>query len=254
MKRILAGLALATALAATAAAGVVWNKYLRTPPVAMEPLPAHLIALDSAQGRRLLSQSRADADYDALIASFVPQSRRAYCGVASALVTLNAANSSPAPLDQKALFAHPSVQLHPLKVSFVGMSLREFGDLLRAHGAKATVVHASDTDIAAFRRTALANLSTEGDFLLVNYQRAHLGQARMGHISPVAAYHAASDRMLVLDVAAHRYPPVWVPVDTLWEAMNAPLNPDTTTTRGFVIVDAVPATLADASDATTRTP
>ena len=36
MKRIFAGLALATALAATAAAGVVWNKYLRTPPVAVD--------------------------------------------------------------------------------------------------------------------------------------------------------------------------------------------------------------------------
>ncbi|HEY0504174.1 MAG TPA: phytochelatin synthase family protein [Lysobacter sp.] len=245
MKRTFAAIALATALAATAAAGAVWNKYLRTPPVALLPLPAHLVALESPEGRRLLSQSEADADYEALRASFEPQTRRAYCGVASALVALNAAGTASAPLDQRALFAHPSVELHPLKVSFTGMSLRQFGALLRAHGAVATVVHASDTDIDAFRRTALANLAREGDFLFVNYERAHLGQQRMGHISPVAAYHAASDRLLVLDVAAHKYPPVWVPVDVLWEAMDAPLNERTTTTRGFVVVAAEsPRTLA----------
>lgn len=247
MKRIVAGLALAVVLAATAAAGAVWNKYLRTPPIAMEPLPAHLVALDSPEGRRLLSQSQADADYEALRASFVPQSRRAYCGVASALVTLNASGTSATPLDQKALFADPDVALHPLKVSFTGMSLRQFGELLRAHGADATVVHASDTDLAAFRDAVRSNLATGGDFLLVNYEREHVGQKRMGHISPLAAYHAASDRVLVLDVAAHRYPPVWVPVDVLWAAMNAPLNAQTTTTRGFVIVEAAPVTLADTS-------
>jgi hypothetical protein len=247
MKRIVAGLALATFLAATAAAGAAWNRYLRVPPLALEPLPAHLVALDSPEGRRLLAQSDASADYEALTDSFVPQSRRAYCGVASALVTLNAAGTTTMPLDQKALFAHPEVKLHPLKVSFTGMSLRQFGQLLRAHGADTTVVHASDTDLAAFRDTVRSNLATDGDFLLVNYERAHVGQKRMGHISPLAAYHAASDRVLVLDVAAHRYPPVWVAVPMLWAAMDAPLNADTRVTRGFVVVDARTAALADAS-------
>ncbi len=236
MRRMLATLALVTLLAAAAAGGLVWNKYLRTPPLAELPLPSHLIRLDSPEGQRLLAQSQADADYPALVGSFEPQTRRAFCGVASALVTLNAAGTTSAPLDQDALFDHPSVELHPLKVSFIGMSLGEFGELLRAHGVDATVVHASDTDVASFRRTGQENLAREGDFLLVNYQRAHLGQQRMGHISPVAAYDAQSDRMLVLDVAAHKYPPVWVSVDALWEAMNAPLNEETTVTRGFVLV------------------
>lgn len=247
MKRIVQTLALVVVLGTATAAAVVWNKYLRAPPLALEPLPSQLIALDSPEGQRLLSQSEADADYASLLASFEPQTRRAFCGVASALVTLNAAGMTPVPLDQQALFADPDVDLHPLKVSFTGMSLRQFGELLRAHGANATVVHASDTDIDAFRHAARSNLAREGDFLLVNYQRAHLGQKRMGHISPVAAYHAPSDRVLVLDVAAYRYPPVWVPVDTLWEAMDAPLNEDTTVTRGYVVVHAVDRTVATLS-------
>jgi hypothetical protein len=48
--------------------------------------------------------------------------------------------------------------------------------------------------------------------MLVNYERAALGQAKTGHISPIAAYNAKADRLLVLDVATYKYPPVWVVV------------------------------------------
>lgn len=234
MKRIVVVVAFILAFTALAAGGAIWHRYLRTPSLALEPLPSNLIALDTPAGQRLLAESDADADYDALRTNFVAQTRRAYCGVASALVVLNASGAS---LDQESLFADADVDLDPLKVSFVGMSLRELGDLLRAHDGHATVVHASATDIDAFRRTVSSNLRREGDLLLVNYERELLGQKRMGHISPVAAYDADSDRALILDVAAHRYPHVWVPVDTLWEAMNAPINERTTRTRGFVTVE-----------------
>ncbi|GAA5069887.1 phytochelatin synthase family protein [Lysobacter panacisoli] len=237
MKRIVVVVAFILAFAALTVGGSIWHRYLRTPPLALEPLPSHLIALDTPAGRRLLAESDADADYDALRTNFVAQTRRAYCGVASALVALNASGAS---LDQESLFADADVELDPLKVSFVGMSLREFGDLLRAHGVHATVVHASSTDIDGFRRAVSSNLHREGDLLLVNYERELLGQKRMGHISPVAAYDADSDRVLILDVAAHRYPHVWVTIDTLWEAMNAPVNEQTTRTRGYVTVAADP--------------
>ena len=243
------GFALAAGVVGVAGAVVVWNEYLSPPSIERQPLPRNLIALDSPAGQRLLRESEAVADYDDLQASFVAQSRRAYCGVASAVMALNAAGTVRTPLDQRTLFSHPSVEAHPLKVSFIGMSLREFGALLRAHGANATVVKASGTDIAAFRQAARANLGSEGDYLVVNYGREHLGQLPMGHISPLAAYHAPSDRVLILDVAAHKYPPVWVRLDEVWEAMNAPLNPETTLTRGYVVVHGRPARQADATTA-----
>lgn len=217
-------------------AGVAWHEYLGAPPTELLELPADLIPLDSDAGQALLAGSEAIADYEQLQANFVAQSRKAYCGVASAVMALNAAGATPVPLDQRSIFAHPSVDIHPLKVSFLGMSLREFGELLRAHEAEVSVVHASSTDVDAFRRTLRANLGRTGDYLLINYGREHIGQARSGHISPIAAYHAPSDRLLILDVAAYRYPPVWVRVQDAWDAMNAPLNPETTITRGFVIV------------------
>ena len=41
------------------------------------------------------------------------------------------------------------------------------------------------------------------------------------------------DRVLVLDVSRHRYPPVWAPIPALHAAMNTPVGQ---TTRGYAIV------------------
>ena len=254
MKRIIAGLAVFAAIALAIGGGTVWNKYLRTPSAESLPMPAHLIALDSSAGQKLLARADA-ADFDDLMTHFVPQTRRAFCGVASALTTLNAARSTPSPLDQSRLFEHPSVRANPWKVSFIGMSLDDFATLLRAHGARVSVVYGSASDLATVRDGVRRNLAGAGHFLPVNYQRSELGQPPMGHISPIAAYDETSDRLLVLDVAAHKYPPTWVRTDAMWKAMRAPLNPETTTTRGYLVMhgdgsgpDALTAgaTLADA--------
>ncbi|KAF2286792.1 hypothetical protein GH714_030374 [Hevea brasiliensis] len=47
-----------------------------------------------------------------------------------------------------------------------------------------------------------------------------------GHFSPIGGYHAGRDMALILDVARFKYPPHWVPLTLLWEAMN---NLDETT-------------------------
>ena len=132
------------------------------------------------------------------------------------------------------------------------MTLAELGELLRGHGAQSTVVYASRSNLSAFRAIAAQNLKTHGDFLLVNYQRAVLGQKKVGHISPVAAYHAGTNRFLILDVAADAYPPVWVPAADLWEAMNA-VDRRSGQSRGFVIVREISAQNAAARRALLRT-
>jgi hypothetical protein len=115
------------------------------------------------------------------------------------------------------------------------MTLEQLGALLQAHGATVTVYYASDTSLDAFRAIAQQNPSTAGDFMLVNYERAALGQAKTGHISPIAAYNAKTDRLLVLDVASYKYPPVWVSSEALWKAMNT-VDSASGRSRGFAIV------------------
>lgn len=69
-------------------------------------------------------------------------------------------------------------------------------------------------------------------FLVVSFSRAVLQQTGDGHFSTVAAYDAQTDSCLVLDVARFKYPPYWVRVEELYDAMR-PLDPVTKQSRGW---------------------
>ena len=42
-----------------------------------------------------------------------------------------------------------------------------------------------------------------------------------GHFSPVGGYHPGKDLILILDTARFKYPPHWISLELLWEAMHA---------------------------------
>lgn len=236
VKRLLVILGIGLAAVAVAAAAGVWNKRFRTPAVERLPIPEGLIAVDSAAGQQLLAESRFAADYDRLADNFVRQARSAFCGVATSVIVLNALRGPEQRLDQASFFNDAAREVRSsLRVTFDGMRLDNFHDLLRAHAVDVTTFYASDTDIDAFRSVARENLARPGDYLLVNYQLRTLGQGKGGHFSPVAAYHLETDRMLILDVAADKFPPVWVPTDALWSAMIW-LDRPGDRSRGFVVV------------------
>ncbi|TFJ83896.1 hypothetical protein NSK_004993 [Nannochloropsis salina CCMP1776] len=73
------------------------------------------------------------------------------------------------------------------------------------------------------------------DLLVVGYNRQVLGQTGSGHFSPVGGYHAGRDMALIMDVARFKYPPHWVPVPLLWEAMQT-VDPETQRSRGYMVV------------------
>ncbi len=76
----------------------------------------------------------------------------------------------------------------------------------------------------------------DGDrFILVNYLRSAIGQEKGGHISPLGAYDADTDRFLILDVSQYKYPPVWVEAKALFGAMDT-VDSDGGKTRGYVVV------------------
>ena len=86
------------------------------------------------------------------------------------------------------------------------------------------------------RDCASAALGDEDRFVLVNYLRSAIGQEKGGHISPLAAYDADTDRFLILDVCRYKYPPVWVEAAALFEAMNTPDADNDDRSRGYMIV------------------
>lgn len=71
--------------------------------------------------------------------------------------------------------------------------------------------------------------------MLVSYARKALGQTGDGHFSPIGGYHRERDLALVLDVAAFKYPPHWVPLPTLFHAMSY-VDATTGRPRGYMMV------------------
>lgn len=211
---------------------------LSTPPVENLPLPPELISISSAEGQQLLALAESKADYAQLAPHLVAQARRAFCGPATSAAVINAARR-PQPLaTQASLFnAAASAVKSEFAVSFSGLTLEELAAFMRAHGLQVQVVHAGESGLAAFREAARATLGEPGTFLIANYDRRVLKQAGEGHISPVGAFDAKTDRVLILDVATRKYPYTWVPVSMLWAAMNA-IDADAGQTRGYLLVAA----------------
>jgi len=219
------------------ASGVAWYAF-STPPVESLPLAGDLVAATSAEGRELLMASPSKVDYVQLERFLRPQSRRGFCGPATGAAVINAALRPPAEVTQTSLFTPAaSAVKSELAVSFSGLTLDELAQILRAHGLHVRAFHSEQSDVASFRTAAQAALSEPLTFLVVNYDRRALGQSGAGHISPIGAFSPATDHVLVLDVAAYRYPYTWVPVTRLWSAMNT-VDSDSGRTRGYLLVTA----------------
>jgi hypothetical protein len=210
------------------------------------PLTPNLINFNSDEGEKLLIESKSREDFFPLSMQFVTQVNQAYCGVASIVMVLNSlgieapesAQYKPYRVfTQENFFNNKATQqvISTDVVSRQGMTLEEMGRLIGSYGAKAKVYHASNSNIDEFRKLAAQNLNRKENFVLVNYLRREIGQEKGGHISPIAAYNAQSDRFLILDVSRYKYPPVWVKTTDLWKAMN---TQDSTSgkSRGFVFV------------------
>lgn len=209
-----------------------------------KPLPASLVPLDSAEGQRLFAEADARADYWSLTEQYVTQRSGNFCGVASGVMVLNALQVT-APVDDQLGVSYFTQDdffngcargvLSPTLMP--GMTIDQLANLLRCHPATATAVHASDTSLADFRALAARNLATPGDYLIVNIDRAGIGEEKMGHLSPLGAYDSKADKFLFLDVARYKYPPVWVDAAALFAAMSTD-DFVSGKTRGFVTVSA----------------
>jgi hypothetical protein len=210
------------------------------------PLPEALIALDSDRGERLLFESEAMAAYWPLSMQFVTQKTQTFCGVATLVMVLNALDV-PAPatpeiepfrtFTQDNVLNEKTEKILPQEIlAKQGMTLDQIGQFLGAYAVKADVRHAADSSVDEFRTRATQHLAAPDRYVIVNYLRRAIGQERGGHISPLAAYDADTDRFLLLDVSRYKYPPVWVEADDLFGAMNTPDTDNENRTRGFVLV------------------
>lgn len=211
----------------------------------LQPLPPQLIALESDEGRRLLIESAHNRDYFALSSRFLTQRSTSFCGVASGVMVLNALDLKAPETREWApfrFFTEDNVFNDAAKkvidaetVGKGGLTVEQLKGVLEANGAKVAMTLASSSSLDAFRQTAASNLARDGDYVLVDFLRSELGQDTGAHWSPLAAYHAGSDRFLVLDVARFRYPPYWAKADDLFRALDTQ-DPDSGVSRGWLFV------------------
>jgi hypothetical protein len=209
------------------------------------PLSEKLVRLDSPEGERLLTESEANEAFLPLATHFTTQKTQAYCGVASVVMVLNALGV-PAPVPPEyepyryftqdiVLGDLTSDVTTPAKVAEYGMSPEHVAGVLRSYGVEAVVHRAVASSIEDFRARASDYLDRDGHYVIVNYSRSGLEQEGRGHISPLAAYDADTDRFLILDVSRYKYPPVWVETAQLFDAMARSID-DPVSGRGFVLV------------------
>jgi hypothetical protein len=210
------------------------------------PLPPNLVGSATDVGETLLLGSESHEAYFPLVSNFLTQKNQAFCGVASIVMVLNAMQL-PAPavpeFDPYTTFTQDNVldarseAILPVEViKKQGMTLDQLGGILAIYPVKAEVHHAAETTLEEFRTQAQKYLATPGQFVIINYLRKAIGQEKGGHISPLAAYDAETDRFLILDVARYKYPPVWVKASELYASMNTQDSDNGDKTRGFVLI------------------
>lgn len=216
-----------------------------------------LIALNTPEGTAKLAAQPASSLVWSLLTHFETQITQSFCSVATTATMLNALGVMPMPVDPiyapYSYFTQANVlgecaeaeashaEGSTLTAGFIathGATLHEWQTYLKCR-APTTHVHASTSDAETFRAAALAALSATNprQAVGINFYRKALHEVGGGHMSPIGAYDAETDRFLLLDVSRYKYPPVWVATAALFDAMNS-TDGTAGKSRGWVIVNA----------------
>eukprot|EP00587_Corethron_hystrix_P004261 CAMPEP_0113302614 /NCGR_PEP_ID=MMETSP0010_2-20120614/3367_1 /TAXON_ID=216773 ORGANISM="Corethron hystrix, Strain 308" /NCGR_SAMPLE_ID=MMETSP0010_2 /ASSEMBLY_ACC=CAM_ASM_000155 /LENGTH=396 /DNA_ID=CAMNT_0000156461 /DNA_START=131 /DNA_END=1318 /DNA_ORIENTATION=- /assembly_acc=CAM_ASM_000155 len=219
------------------------------------PLPSTCTALASKEGRIRFKSALAQnylASFFPLIEQFTTQSDPAYCGISTLVIVLNALSVDPLRVWKGSWRWYNESMLNCCvdlnEVKSTGITLNTFVCLARCQGLKVELHRPSNASLDDFRssvRRVCLETTDEGEndipisrsltFMVVSYSRRILGQTGDGHFSPLAAYDASSDEVLVLDTARFKYGPHWVSLELLYAAM-LPVDAATNMSRGYALM------------------
>ena len=195
-------------------------KYIAHPKLVRLKIESPLVSLDSKEGQTRLKESNFDQDFKLLNKYFQPQVYLSYCGVATSVMVLNALYDN-SKFQQSKYFED---RVHHVgaayRTFFGGMTLAEFDQYIQGEDIHVSRKHGDEISLTAFRQQVKANLNDDTDVMVINYSRKSLGQKGGGHFSPLYAFHEASDTILIGDVGAHKYPPVWAPLASIWRGIR----------------------------------
>ncbi|KAG8085588.1 hypothetical protein GUJ93_ZPchr0010g7578 [Zizania palustris] len=216
-----------------AQAASLYGRVLPSPPA---------VEFASPDGRRLFSEALQGGTmqgFFSLVSCFQTQSEPAFCGLATLSVVLNALRIDPGRrwkgpwrwFDESMLDCCE----HLDRVRSHGITFGKVACLAHCAGAEVRAFRAGQVTVHDLRRYLVRCASSQDCHLIASYHRKLLGQTGTGHFSPIGGYHAGQDMALILDVARFKYPPHWVPLPLLWEAMNT-IDEATGLLRGFMLI------------------
>jgi hypothetical protein len=208
---------------------------------------AQVVALDTPDGAARFHRAAGGPQALGLLAHLETEEFLTFCGPASLATALNSLGiHEPSPaafhpfrrMTQDSLFTPANLAVKSYAaVQAGGLTLEQLAAFARNLGAEAEATHAEALDAATLRARLAEALADPARRVIANYSRIPLGQEGDGHISPLAAYDAGSDSVLILDVARYKYRPVWVPVAMLLAAMQR-VDPDSGRARGLLVLTA----------------
>lgn len=203
-------------------------------------LPANCISFAGVEGRAIFREAL-DAgtmeSYFALAEQFRTQSDPAFCGLGSLVMSLNALQTDPQRVwrgpwrwfDEEMLDCCSPIEV----IKQQGISMREFSCLASCNGALVQTRYAQAFSEKDLRDEVERVVRQEnGTVLVASYHRGGLQQTGAGHFSPIGGYHKGRDLVLVMDVARFKYPPHWVKLSELYQAM-LPVDVATGKSRGW---------------------
>jgi hypothetical protein len=199
----------------------------------------NLIALDSDEGRKLLAaaEDQASSQYALYEPHYKKQIGRSFCGVASIAMAYSALGQT---LTEAMVFQSPGLDAQTLGVTHDtvtqrGMTLPELIELAQALGKPSYAIHGETLDVEELRQKVKNILRSNDTVCLGNYYMSAIGQIPFkGHFSPLVAYEATSDRILILDT--------WPETESTWvtceELLNATkgVDSDSGKSRGLAIL------------------
>jgi len=202
--------------------------------VTSPPTTAQNLALNSLAGQKLFLQLLMRQETEKkpnnaleLLRYLETQVNLGACAAASAVTVLNAMDfkkpEDPAyamfgdesfPFWTQTTFVFEQCVKDILHAHVYGVTLDDFGKVMKCLGVKVDCYHAEDKE--SFRQDLIDHLNA-GNFVIANFDRALVHERTGGHFSPVAGF--IDGYFLVLDVARYKFPPVFVPSEDLVKAM-----------------------------------
>jgi hypothetical protein len=187
--------------------------------------------LPTPMGTERFARSAVNPSVLKVLGYFETESRLTFCGPTSLAIAMNSLGlNDPTPpslfpyhlVTQETVFTPANLLVKSYdEVDRSGLVLDQLARFAKNLKLSASVLHAADLSASDLRARLIAALGQPDSRVIVNFNRASLGQEGEGHFSPLVAYDSTSDSFLILDVARYKYPPAWVNFQDLDTGMRA---------------------------------